>query len=214
LAELAIAQLATVLYDWQVARVLHAPVFEPLMSEVTRILSAIEQGDPNAADMLLPLVYGELRSLASQRLADEKAGHSLQATALVNEAYIRLFDVKEAQHWNSRAHFFSAAAEAMRRIMVDQARRRKAAKRGGQAHRQDLNESTIVAPDHGVDVIALNDVLDLLAATDPAAANLVKLRFFAGFNMSEAAEALGISERSAYGTWAYARSWLRQKMMG
>jgi RNA polymerase sigma factor (TIGR02999 family) len=182
------------------------------MSEVTRILSAIEQGDPRAPEMLLPLVYEELRCLAAQKLVHERPGHSLQATALVHEAYIRLFDVKEAQHWDSRAHFFTAAGEAMRRILVDQARRRLAAKRGGGARRQELDESAIAAPDSGVDIIALNDVLDQLAEADPAAANVVKLRFFAGFTMDEVAEALGMSVRSAQDVWAYARSWIRDKL--
>jgi RNA polymerase sigma factor (TIGR02999 family) len=182
------------------------------VSEVTRILSAIKDGDPRAAELLLPLVYEELRGLAAQRLGRERPGHSLQATALVHEAYLRLFDVDEAQHWDSRAHFFTAAGEAMRRILVDQARRRLAAKRGGGAHREQLDESAIAAPDSGVDVIALNDVLDQLAEADPVAANVVKLRFFAGFTMDEVAEALGMSVRSAQDVWAYARSWIRDKL--
>jgi RNA polymerase sigma factor (TIGR02999 family) len=182
------------------------------MSEVTRILSAIEQGDPQAAEQLLPLVYDELRRLAAHKLAQERPGQTLEATALVHEAYLRLVDVDKAQEWNSRGHFFAAAAEAMRRILVDQARRRNAAKRGGQAARQELHESAIAAPEPAEDVLALNDALELFSTVDPVAANLVKLRFFAGLNMSETAEALGMSVRSAHQIWAYARSWLHRKM--
>jgi RNA polymerase sigma factor (TIGR02999 family) len=182
------------------------------MSEVTRVLSAIEQGDPSAAEQLLPLVYDELRQLAMQRLAREKPGQTLQATALVHEAYLRLVDTAEAQRWNSRGHFFAAAAEAMRRILVEQARRRGAAKRGGQMERQELCEAAIVAGGDIEELLAVNDVLDRLAAIDPAAADLVKLRFFAGLTMSETAEALGISVRSAHDLWAYARSWLHREL--
>jgi RNA polymerase sigma factor (TIGR02999 family) len=184
----------------------------PPMNEVTRILSAIEQGDPQAAEQLLPLVYGELRKLAAQKLAQEKPGQTLQATALVHEAYLRLAGNGAEPHWNSRGHFFAAAAEAMRRILVDQARRRNAAKRGGQAGRVDLNEALLVSAEPDEDVLALNDALDLLAAQDAVAANLVKLRFFAGLNMSEAAAAIDMSVRSAHDVWAYARSWLHRKM--
>jgi RNA polymerase sigma factor (TIGR02999 family) len=190
------------------------------MSEVTRILSAIEQGDPHAAEQLLPLVYDELRTLAAQKMAQEKPGQTLQATALVHEAYLRLVmspaspqrQQGEKPHWNSRGHFFAAAAEAMRRILVDQARRRKAAKRGGQAGREELHESVIAAAEPVEDVLALNDALEGLAHVDPVSADLVRLRFFAGLTMSEAAQALGMSVRSAHDTWAYARSWLRRKM--
>jgi RNA polymerase sigma factor (TIGR02999 family) len=182
------------------------------MSDVTRILFAIETGDPAAAEQLLPLVYDELRKLAAVRLAQEKPGQTLQATALVHEAYLRLVDVPQVQQWNSRGHFFAAAAEAMRRIVVDQARRRKAAKRGGEAGREELHESVIATPRPAEELLALDDVLDRLAEIDPVAANLVKLRFFVGLNMSEAADALGISVRSAHDVWAYARSWLHQKM--
>ncbi len=182
------------------------------MSEVTRILSAIEQGDPQAAEELLPLVYDELRRLAAQKLASEKASQTLQATALVHDAYVRLVDQKQCQNWNSRGHFFGAAAEAMRRILVDQARRRNAAKRGGQADRVELLESAIAAPEPDQDVLALSDALDVLSTVDPVAAKLVKLRFFAGLTMSEAAEALEMSVRSAHDIWAYARSWLHRKM--
>jgi RNA polymerase sigma factor (TIGR02999 family) len=189
------------------------------MSDVTRILSQIESGDPAAADQLLPLVYDELRKLAAARLAHEKPGQTLQATALVHEAYLRLVGVKEREGeppaqpaWNSQGHFFAAAAEAMRQILVDQARRRKAAKRGGAAVREELHESAIVAPRPIEELLALHDVLDRLCEIDPLAANLVKLRFFVGLNTNEAAEALGISVRSAHDVWAYARSWLHQKL--
>jgi RNA polymerase sigma factor (TIGR02999 family) len=178
------------------------------MHDVTRLLSALEHGDPQAAEHLLPLVYDELRKLAAQK----KPGQTLQATALVHEAYLRLVDEKEVKRWDSRGHFFAAAAEAMRRILVDQARRRQAAKRGGQAGRAELGESLIAVPEPAEDVLAVHDVLDLFTSVDPVAANLVKLRFFAGLNMSEAAAALGISVRSAHDLWAYARSWLRHKM--
>jgi RNA polymerase sigma factor (TIGR02999 family) len=156
--------------------------------------------------------YNELRKLAAVKLAQEKPGQTLQATALVHEAYLRLVDVPQVQQWNSRGHFFAAAAEAMRRIVVDQARRRKAVKRGGEACREELGESVIAAPRPAEELLALDDVLDRLSEIDPVAANLVKLRFFVGLNMSEAAEALGISVRSAHDVWAYARSWLHQKM--
>ena len=182
------------------------------MSDVTRILSQIESGDPAASEQLLPLVYEELRKLAAAKLAQEKPGQTLQATALVHEAYLRLVDVAKSQHWNSRGHFFAAAAEAMRRILVDQARRRKAAKRGGEAQREELHESAIAAGRPTEELLAVDELLDCLAEIDPTAANLVKLRFFVGLNMSEVAEALGISVRTAHDIWAYARTWLRQKI--
>jgi RNA polymerase sigma factor (TIGR02999 family) len=182
------------------------------MSEVAQLLSAIHQGDALAAERLLPLVYNELRALAAQMMARERPGQSLQATALVHEAYMRLVAVDEAPHWDSRGHFFAAAAEAMRRILVDQARRRHAAKRGGQAVREELHETDIEGPELNEDVLAVSDVLDLLATVDPVAANLVKLRFFAGLTMGEIAEVLGMSVRSAQEIWAYARSWLKNKM--
>ena len=182
------------------------------MTDVTRILSAIEQGHPNAPDQLLPLVYEELRKLAAEKMAQEKPGLTLQATALVHEAYLRLVDVKQAQRWNSRGHFFAAAAEAMRRILVDQARRRHAAKRGGQHGREELCESSMVAPGDVEETLAINDILDHFATIDPVAANLVKLRFFVGLTMEEVAQALNISVRSAYDTWAYARAWLHRHL--
>jgi len=182
------------------------------MSDVTQILNAIEQGDPQAAQKLLPVVYEELRKLAAHKLAHERPGQTLQATALVHDAYVRLVDVDKAQVWNSRGHFFAAAAEAMRRILVDQARRRQAAKRGGGAEREELHESAIAAGRPADELLAVDDVLDRLAEIDPAAARLVKLRFFVGLNMSEVAEAMGISVRSAHDIWAYARTWLHQKV--
>ena len=183
------------------------------MSEVTRILSQIESGDPWSAGQLLPLVYDELRKLAAAKLAQEKPGQTLQATALVHEAYVRLVGSGGGnQTWDNRGHFFAAAAEAMRRILVDQARRRKAAKRGGEAHREELHESAIATTRPADELLAVDELLDRLAEIDPAAANLVKLRFFVGLNMSEVAEALGISVRSAHDIWAYARTWLRQKI--
>lgn len=182
------------------------------MTDVTRILSRIEQGDPHAADQLLPLVYDELRKLAVQKLALEKPGQTLQATALVHEAYLRLVDGEKALQWNGRGHFFGAAAEAMRRILVDQARRRKARKRGGQAERQALDGAAIAAPMPDEQLISLHETLEELAATDADAATLVKLRFFGGMTMAEAAETLGISVRSAQDVWSYARAWLRRRM--
>ena len=184
------------------------------MSDVTRILSAIEQGDPNAAAQLLPLVYDELRKLAAQKLGQEKPGHTLQATALVHEAYLRLVDVDQVGHWDGRGHFFAAAAEAMRRILVDQARRRQAAKRGGLQKRVEMPESRLAAPMPDDELLALHEALEQLAIIDSAAADLVRLRFFAGLKTTEAAEALGISVRSAHDLWAYARSWLRRKTKG
>jgi RNA polymerase sigma factor (TIGR02999 family) len=182
------------------------------MSDVTRILNAIEDGDPHAAEQLLPLVYEELRQLAAAKLAQEKPGQTLQATALVHEAYLRLVDVAKAQQWNSRGHFFAAAAEAMRRILVEQARRRKAVKRGGDAEREALDPSAIIVPTGDEQLLTVHEALDDLARADPQAATLVTLRFFAGMTAAEAAEALGLSVRSAHDLWAYARSWLRRHM--
>jgi RNA polymerase sigma factor (TIGR02999 family) len=182
------------------------------MSEVTRILSAIEGGDPSAAEQLLPLVYDELRRLAAAKLAQERPGQTLQATALVHEAYLRLVDADEARHWNSRGHFFAAAAEAMRRILVDNARSKGSLKRGGAHERQPLEEANLLAPKAGEDLVALDEALDRLAARDAQAAELVKLRFFAGLTSEQAAEALGISVRSAERMWAYARSFLFKEL--
>jgi RNA polymerase sigma factor (TIGR02999 family) len=184
------------------------------MSDVTRILSAIEQGDPHAAEQLLPLVYDELRRLAAQKLAQEKPGQTLQATALVHEAYLRLVDVEKAQHWNSRGHFFAAAAEAMRRILVENARRKGRLKRGGGRACEELDDLELAAPQAPDDLLALDEALSQLAATDPKAAELVKLRYFAGLTVKQAAEVLGVSPRTADFLWAYARAWLLQKIEG
>jgi RNA polymerase sigma factor (TIGR02999 family) len=183
------------------------------MSDVTRILSAIEQGDPQAADELLPLVYDELRKLASQKLAQEKPGQTLQATALVHEVYLRLVDVEQAQHWNSRGHFFAAAAEAMRRILVEQARHKKSAKGGGKRQRVRLEGEQLAAPSRDIDLIALDEALDRLAGHDSRKAELVKLRFFAGMTIRQAAATLGIAESTADADWAYAKSWLRVELV-
>jgi RNA polymerase sigma factor (TIGR02999 family) len=179
------------------------------MSDVTRILSAIDQGDPHAAEQLLPLVYQELRRLAAQKLAQEKSGQTLQPTALVHEAYLRLVDGEQARHWNGRGHFFGAAAEAMRRILVDQARRKQSQKRGGGRQRVALES---VEPEHvpqDDELLAIDEALDRLAAEDPQAARLIQLRYFAGLSVEDAAEALGVSRSTAYEHWAYARVRLR-----
>ena len=181
-----------------------------LMSDVTRILSAIEQGDPSAAaERLLPLVYDELRKLAAQRLAQEKPGQTLEATALVHEAYLRLLG---DQHFENRRHFFAAAAEAMRRILVEGARRKRSVKHGGQRVRIDLDEALVVSDKPRHDLLALDELLDRLALAEPKAAELVKLRFFAGLTGDQAAEVLGIASRSADLLWAYARAWLFEKL--
>ena len=179
------------------------------MSEVTRILSAIEQGDSQAAEQLLPLVYGELRKLAAQKLAQEKPGQTLQATALVHEAYLRLVG---DQHFDNRGHFFAAAAEAMRRILIDNARHKQSLKCGGDRERIDLDEVDVAAPRQAEQMLALDDALTKLARTDPQAAELVKLRYFVGFSVPEAAAALGMSPRSADFLWAYARTWLQKEL--
>jgi RNA polymerase sigma factor (TIGR02999 family) len=184
------------------------------MTDVTRILSAIEQGDPSAAEQLLPLVYDELRQLAAQKLAQEQPGQTLQATALVHEAYLRLVGGEPDAHWNSRGHFFAAAAEAMRRILVESARRKRSRKRGGDLARQDLDGIEIALPECPEDLVALDEALNKLAATDKMAADLVHLRFFAGLPLPEAAQLLGISPRTADRWWAYARAWLHQEIEG
>lgn len=178
------------------------------MSDVTRILSAIEQGDPRASEQLLPLVYEELRRLAAQKIAQEKPGQTLQATALVHDAYVRLVDVARPQLWKSRGHFFAAAAEAMRRILIDQARRKQSQRRGGALSRQPLENVEIVGPEPSLDVLALNEVLQRFEKQDKLKAELVKLRYFAGLSIPQAAEALGISSTTADRYWAYARAWL------
>ena len=184
------------------------------MTDVTRVLSAIEQGDPHAAEQLLPLVYEELRKLAAQRLARESPGQTLQATALVHEAYLRLVDPDDAKPWNGRGHFFGAAAEAMRRILVENARRKASAKHGGKMQRGELHESKLVAPAISEDLLALDEALSQLALTDAVAAELVKLRYFAGLTSDQAAEALGLSSGTADRTWTYARAWLQKKLKG
>ena len=184
------------------------------MNEVTRVLSAIEQGDPRAAEQLLPLVYDELRRLAAQKMGQEAAGQTLQGTALVHEAYLRLVDTEKVQQWNSRGHFFAAAAEAMRRILVDNARHKRARKRGGELVRQDLDAVEIALPEIPEDVIALDEALNKLTATDKTAADLVHLRFFAGLPLPEIAQLFGISPRTADRLWVYARAWLHQEIQG
>jgi RNA polymerase sigma factor (TIGR02999 family) len=183
------------------------------MKPLTCILSAIEQGDPQAASELLPLVYDELRKLAAERMAQERPGQTLQATALVHEAYIRLVDVAKVQHWNSRGHFFAAAAEAMRRILIEDARSKAREKRGGDWRRINFEEfdvTTSVTPDQLVD---LDDAVERLQALDHLAGELVKLRCFAGLTLDQAAAALGVSAATAYRHWAYARAWLRSELL-
>jgi RNA polymerase sigma factor (TIGR02999 family) len=184
------------------------------MTEVTRILAAIEQGDPQVAEQLLPLVYNELRRLAARKLSREPSGHTLQPTALVHEAYLRLVDVDQVQHWNSRGHFFAAAAEAMRRILVENARRRGRLKHGGTRVRADLLDADVTTQSHQDEVLAIDEVLERLGAEDSQAAELVKLRYFAGLSVEEAAEALGLSRATAYRHWTYARAWVRCEVLG
>jgi RNA polymerase sigma factor (TIGR02999 family) len=189
------------------------------MTEVTHILSAIEQGDPHAAEQLLPLVYDELRRLAAQKLAQEKPGQTLQATALVHEAYTRLLGGGEAaerrgQRWESQGHFFAAAAEAMRRILIDRAREKRSAKRGGSRKKLDIDAvdvATRATPDQ---LLAIDDALAKLAREDPAAARLVELRYFGGLTVDEAGKALGMSTATAYRHWKYARAWLHGELLG
>jgi RNA polymerase sigma factor (TIGR02999 family) len=178
------------------------------MHEVTCILCAIEQGDPQAAEKLLPLVYKELRRLAVEKMAQEKPGQTLQATALVHEAYIRLVDLKIAQHWDSRGHFFAAAAEAMRRILVEQARHKRRLKRGGTLKRVELNSDCAVSESPSFDLLALDEAITRLAEKDRVKAELVKLRFFTGLTMCEAANALGVSLATAERYWTFAKCWL------
>ena len=179
------------------------------MNEVTRILSAIEQGDPHAAEQLLPLVYDELRTLAAQRLAQEKPGQTLQATALVHEAYVRLLGADAAKEWDSRGHFFAAAAEAMRRILIESARRKQAHKHGGERQRVELAEVAVAGRVTPHKLLELDDALAKLAQHDATAAELTKLRIFAGLSVEQAGTALGLSRTAAYRQWTYARAWLR-----
>jgi RNA polymerase sigma factor (TIGR02999 family) len=183
------------------------------MTEVTRILSAIEHGDPQAADQLLPLVYDELRSLAARKLAQEKPGQTLQATALVHEAYLRMVGAGDNQHWDHRGHFFAAAAEAIRRILVENARRKRSMKHGGGRMRREIDGIQLAAPELGENLEELDEALNRLAKKDPIKADLVKLRHFAGLTIEEAAQALGISMTTANRYWAYARAWLHQEII-
>lgn len=178
------------------------------MTDVTQILSQIESGDPSAAEQLLPLVYDELRKLAAARLAQEKPGQTLQATALVHDAYLRLVDADKARHWDSRGHFFSAAAEAIRRILIEKARTKKRIRHGGSRHRVDLEQALSLVEEVGDPLLALDEALTKFAALEPVKAKLVKLRYFAGCSIDEAADLLGISRTSAKRYWAYARAWL------
>jgi len=182
------------------------------MSEVTRILNAIEKGDARATEELLPLVYDELRRLAGHKMANEAAGHTLQPTALVHEAWLRL--AGSDRPWENRGHFFAAAAEAMRRILVDHARRKQSQKRGGGSQHEELNESAIVLTAPPDELLAVHEALDALAREDRPAAELVKLRYFVGMTMEEAASALDLAPRTAERLWTYARAWLRREMRG
>jgi RNA polymerase sigma factor (TIGR02999 family) len=181
------------------------------MSDVTRILSQINDGDPSAAEQLLPLVYEELRKLAAAKMAQERPDQTLQATALVHEAYIRLVDVEKFQSWDSRGHFFTAAAEAMRRILIDRARQRMAQKRGANPQRISLEDAGLMVEAEPERLLALNDAIDRLEAEDPHAAEIVKLHVFAGLSVDEAGESLQISHSTAYRHWTYARAWLRTR---
>jgi RNA polymerase sigma factor (TIGR02999 family) len=180
--------------------------------DVTHVLESAARGDPAAPDRLLPVVYDELRRLAAQALAGERPGHTLQATALVHEAYLRMVGPAGQQRWENRRHFFGAAAEAMRRILVDSARRRNSQKRGGGARAEPLDALQVAAPEPRDDLLAVHEALDALVAADPAAAELVKLRYFVGLSIPQAAEVLGVSPRSADRLWAYARAWLHQRI--
>jgi RNA polymerase sigma factor (TIGR02999 family) len=184
------------------------------MSDVTQILSAIERGDPKAADQLLPLVYDELRRLATSRMAREAPGQTLQATALVHEAYLRLLDGEQCRDWSSRGHFFAAAAEAMRRILVERARHKQSLKAGGGRRREELPDIELAVAGPRLDLLALHEALTKLEQQDQRRAELVKLRFFTGLTIAEAARVLGVSESTADNDWAYARSWLRLEIAG
>jgi RNA polymerase sigma factor (TIGR02999 family) len=182
------------------------------MTDVTKILSQIESGDPSAAEQLLPLVYDELRKLAAAKLADEKPGQTLQATALVHEAFVKLVDVEKTPDWKSRGHFFGAAAEAMRRVLVDNARRKLRPKHGGHRQRVDLEDSFAMADDRAAQLLSLEEALNKLASDSPATADLVKLRYFAGLSHQQAASAIGVSRATADRYWAYAKVFLHCEM--
>jgi RNA polymerase sigma factor (TIGR02999 family) len=184
------------------------------MSEVTQILQAIEQGDAHAAEQLLPLVYNELRKLAAQKMAHEPAGQTLTATALVHEAYLRLVDQGEQLHWQSRGHFFAAAAESMRRILVENVRRKRSQKHGGGLRRHDADEVSLALPEPVEDLLALDEALNKLAETDQLKSELVKLRYFAGMTIEEASQVLGISPATAKRYWTYTRAWLYREITG
>jgi RNA polymerase sigma factor (TIGR02999 family) len=184
------------------------------MNDVTSILSAIAQGEPQATERLLPLVYDELRKLAARKLAQERPGQTLQATALVHEAYLQLVDAEGSRTWQGRGHFFAAAAEAMRRILIDSARRKRRPKHGGDRHRVDLDDAGDAIAPPVADLLALDEALEKLAAEDTESADLVKLRYFAGLSLAEAAEALGLPARTAGRRWAYACAWLSEEMLG
>ena len=186
----------------------------PSMNEITQVLERIQNGEPSAAAALLPLVYEELRKLAAQKMAQEKPGQTLQATALVHEAYLRLVDVEQRQRWDGRRHFFAAAAEAMRRILVERVRRKKAVKHGGGRRRLDAETVALVALEAAEDLVAIDEALDRLAALDPVKAELVKLRYFAGLTIEECVDALGISCATAKRYWAYSRVWLFEQVSG
>jgi RNA polymerase sigma factor (TIGR02999 family) len=184
------------------------------VADLTQILNAVEQGDPKAAAELLPLVYDELRKLAARRLAEEKPGQTLQPTALVHEAYLRLVGGEQPADWNGRGHFFFAAAEAMRRILVEKARRKRRLRHGGDLRKRPLdeNEPAVTPPVEETDLIALDEALDRLEAASPRRARLVKLRYFAGFTLAEVAEVLGVSRSTAEADWTYAKTWLKREM--
>jgi RNA polymerase sigma factor (TIGR02999 family) len=200
------------IFTARVLRLLHAGGMLAIMSDVTRILAAIEHGDPHAAEQLLPLVYDELRKLAARKLALEKPGQTLQATALVHEAYVRLVGGAQTRDWNNRGHFFAAAAEAMRRILIDQARHKASEKAGGNHRRVELAHIEPAISGPGLDMLALNEALEQLEKTDPRGATVVKLRFFAGMTMPQVAEALGVSLATAENDWAYAKCCLRLQL--
>src|SRR5262245_40268429 len=184
------------------------------MSEVTHLLAALEQGDPHAASQLLPIIYDELRRLAARKLGQERPGQTLQPTALVHEAYLRLFGEGETRHWDNRRHFFAAAAEAMRRILVESARRKNRVKHGGDRQRVELDDHDVPVRPPPEEILALDEALTRLTAEDAAAAQVVQLHFFAGLSIEEAAETLGISRATAYRHWTYARAWLRSAIGG